>query len=114
MFTYESIGKIKTFGFAIIEFTEYFGILYPVGSIAYIKKQAEKGILEKVLIKKIYKNSPDIYSGVIPIISYVDNTNRVWIEEELTDQEEAFDSYHVYWTRIKRMAEEILLYPNNN
>jgi hypothetical protein len=113
MFNYEAAGKIRTFGSAIISTVQYFEVYFGVGSVAYIKKQAEKGILEKILIKKIYKNMPKIYSGVLPIISYVDNTNRVWIEDELIDEDDALDSYHVYWTRIKNMGEEIIQYPNS-
>lgn len=113
MINYQTTGIVKIFGFAFISKIEYFEVYFDVGSIAYIKRQAEKGILEKILIKKIYRNMPRIYSGVTPVISYVDNTNRVWIENELIDERDALDSYHVYWTRIKNMAEEIMQYPNS-
>jgi hypothetical protein len=112
MFTYTPTGRVFVFGRSEILFKQTYEVRFNIGTIAYVKKQSEKGILEKVLIKKIHRNAPEIYSGVIPIVSYVDNTNRVWIEEELVDQDDAFDNYHVYWTRIKRMAEELLQYPN--
>jgi hypothetical protein len=111
---YQPSGKISVFGRSEVLFRETYEIYYDIGSRVYIRSQAKKGILETIIIKKIHRNMPDIYSGVIPIVSYVDMTNRVWLEDELADQNDAFDFYHVYWSRIKKMAEELLQYPNVN
>lgn len=111
---YIATGRIKVFGRASFLIRETFEILYEIGSRVYIKKQAARGILESIIIKKIHRNMPDIYSGVIPVVSYVDTTNRVWIEDELIEEDDAYDDYHLYWTRIKKMAEELLEYPNVN
>ena len=57
---------------------------------AYLKKEAEKGKLVKINIKRINEITHESsYSGVYDTINYVDRLNRVWLEEELLTYEEA-------------------------
>lgn len=105
---YESKGSIKILGCSIVRWTKnFFDVYFPVGSKAYIKKKALIGILESIIIKKIYRTMPQkyTYQGISPTVSYVDTFNRVWIEEELTWKENAIDFAKIHWKRLEQKLE---------
>ena len=84
---YTATGGIRITGCSLpVIVSKYYEFTYGIGSIVYVLAKARKGILEKVVIKKV--NLVD-FSGTLPIYNYVDTTNRVWLEPELTLQETA-------------------------
>lgn len=96
---YEAEGGITITGCATIKVVyNYVGTFVP-GQRAYIKYRAEKGVLERVIIKKSnrVRRGGTSYTGSEYIFNYVDTLNRVWLEEELVslsaaqDLVEAFD-----------------------
>ena len=84
---YTATGKITITGCALpIKVNKYYTFAFGIGSALYVIAKARKGILEKVVIKKanlVY------FSGNQPVYNYVDTTNRVWFERELTWQSTA-------------------------
>jgi hypothetical protein len=106
---YEAVGHIRISGCAIKLLRKNYYINFPVGSRVFIKRKAKEGVLESVVLKKVQRivrgNS---YSGVEPVISYIDTFNRVWIEEELTWEENAIDYAKLYWLDIKEKASELI------
>lgn len=88
---YNATGGVIISGCSILGFLKNFITFFSIGSKACIKNQAKIGKLEHVVIKKIYRNLPEnyFYEGVRPVVSYLDTNNRVWIEDELTNQSEA-------------------------
>lgn len=105
---YEPEVKLELFGFSKTLLIKNFETYFKVGSRVYIKQKSKNGILESVVLKKVYRTMPNIAYGVKPVISYVDTLNRVWIEDELAYEEDAKSWYHLYWTRIKIMSKEII------
>lgn len=81
-------------------------VLFLVGSRVYVKRKARIGIIEPVVLKKInriYPNSPS-YRGIQPEINYVDTFNRVWMEDELLNEENAVDLAKIHWGNIDQMG----------
>jgi hypothetical protein len=107
---YQSIGSIRITGCSIIKFKKNFLVNFAIGSRVYIKKKAKIGILESVVIKKIYRTLPEkyTYQGIDAVISYVDTFNRVWIEDELVWNEDAIDYAKIYWRRVEQDAQILL------
>ena len=85
-----SIGYV-----AITEFLE--------GDFAWIKYRADKGLLERVNIKKI--NFQTIYQ-----YNYQDTFNRVWLERELCSLEEAQAKIHDF--KVKQKKAYVLVQKN--
>jgi hypothetical protein len=108
---YESIGKLKISGCAVKRVIKKFETYFPVGSKAWIKKKAKIGKLETIFIKKVYRTISENYSyqGIQPVITYVDTFNRVWLEDELTWEENAIDFAKIHWIRVRNFAENQLI-----
>ena len=64
-------------------------------------------------MNQIFPNG-DMYTAY-PETNYVDTFNRVWLENELITQENAFDFARIWWENIRqmgrRMFEEGACYP---
>jgi len=85
-FSYISSGAFSLGGCSSpIVLTQNFYIKFAVGSMVYIKAKAEIGKLEKIIIKKVNRNTLNNtqYSGVSPTIVYIDSLNGAWLENEL-------------------------------
>ena len=86
---YTASGKITIKGCALpVKVTKYYTFAFGIGSILYVIAKARKGILEKVVIKKVNLTG---FDGLQPVYNYVDTTNRVWLERELTWQSIAIE-----------------------
>jgi hypothetical protein len=105
---YQATGSIRITGCSFNKIQKNFLVYFAVGSRVYIKKKAKLGILESVVLKKVYRTAPEKYQGVQPVISYVDTFNRVWIEDELTWEADAIDYAKVYWRRVEQDAQRLL------
>ncbi|MCK9458226.1 MAG: hypothetical protein M0R80_01065 [Proteobacteria bacterium] len=89
MADYTATGKITIKGCALpIKVTEYYTFPFGIGSVLYVIAKARKGVLEKVVIKKVNLTG---FDGKAPVYNYVDTTNRVWFERELTWQSTAIE-----------------------
>ena len=107
---YQAIGSMRITGCSINKVEKNFLVYFAVGSRVYIKKKAKLGILESVVLKKVYRVMPEkyTYQGIQPAISYVDTFNRVWMEEELTWEADAIDFAKIYWRRVEQDAQRLL------
>jgi len=107
---YQPTGSIRVSGCSAIGLKKNFFVNFPIGSRVYIKKKAKMGLLESVVIKRINRVAPDksAYAGINVVVSYVDTFNRVWIENELTWDNEAMDYAKIYWLRVQQDAERLL------
>lgn len=106
---YEAVGSIKISGCAIKVLRKNYYINFSIGSRVFIKRKAKEGILESVVLKRVQRIvRGSSYSGVEAVISYVDTFNRVWLEEELTWEENAIDYAKLYWMDIKEKAIELI------
>ena len=100
-------------GCAGLGLRENYAVLFLVGSKAYVKRRAEVGVVEPVFIKRINRVYPSPVSlrGVAAEINYVDTLNRVWMEDELTDEETATAVANAQRIRSRRFAEDLCLPP---
>lgn len=82
-------------------------ILFEIGTKAFIKSKALKGIIEFVVIKKSFfkKNSYTSRLQTVGLskegVAYVDTFNRFWMEHELVFESEALDLAEMFWSRIR-------------
>jgi predicted glycosyltransferase involved in capsule biosynthesis len=105
----DATGGVRLSGCASFKFVFNYPHDHLVGSRVYVKKKAQKGILEVVVIKKANRVQRDriSYTGVDHIINYVDTMNRVWLEEELILKTAALDYAANYWRNYIRDAEPL-------
>lgn len=117
-FSYEGTGRIRVAGCAGVESTKNYLVMFMPRQRAWIKKKARLGIVESVVIKKVNTLSPESMIsdwGSEPEVTYIDMFNRVWLEDELTSEENAVDTVRIYWENIaqsaRRMFEEGECFP---
>jgi len=78
MQTYIGGGTLGVGGCGAITRFVYISYRYPEGSTLYAVPKALKGVLEKVVIKRV---------NIIQMVPlYVDTLNAFWNEDELTDE----------------------------
>jgi len=111
--SHEGSGRVVVTGCAGFSATRNYLALFAPRQRAWIKRKADLGIVESVVVKKINTLAPeDMLSdwGSEPAATYTDTFNRVWLEEELTSQENAVDMARVWWENMaqhsRRMFEE--------
>jgi hypothetical protein len=106
---YQATGSIRITGCSLNKLQKNFLVYFSIGSRVYIKKKAKLGILEPVVLKKVYRTEQEnFYNGIQPAITYVDTFNRVWMEDELTWEADAIDYAKIYWRRVEQDAQELL------
>jgi len=69
---------------------------FPVGSLAYIKSKARKGIIEEVAIKLVSAKTSD---GGVAIV-YTDSLNSIYTEDMLCDHATALSLAIAYQDSI--------------
>lgn len=109
-FSYEGTGGIRVVGCAGFDSAKNFLVRFTPRQRAWIAKKAHLGVVESVVIKKVNALSPEeIVSdwGSEPEITYTDTFNRVWLEEELTSEENAVDMARIYWENIAQHARRV-------
>jgi hypothetical protein len=86
---YIATGRITIGGCSLpVQVDRYYTFTFGIGSMPYVIAKARKGVLERVCIKKVNLVN---FDGISPIYNYVDTTNRVWMEDELTWQSVAIE-----------------------
>lgn len=110
---YDGQGRVRIAGCAGLGIKDNYEIQFQVGSKAYVKRRAELGIVDPVFIKRINRVYPKSvsYSGVSPQINYLDTLNRVWMEDELTDEETAVEKAKASMIRRRMLAEYLCIPP---
>jgi len=77
---------LKLSGCSGVKIQAYYPFKYAQGSTLYVCKAArEKGVIEKLTIKKVLLH----LKGNVPIITYLDTTNEIWMEKELCTHADA-------------------------
>lgn len=98
IFSYIGSGTVYTKGCAITKKITYINYKYGENSIVYLKYKAEKGIIERIAIKRVLLNSgPKTYNQIIPI--YQDTLNSLYNEDELILEADAKALALAYWTK---------------
>jgi AAA+ ATPase superfamily predicted ATPase len=96
IYNYFSSGKIKVGGCAKTQRSIYVHYKWGENSIVYLKYKAQKGILEKIAIKRVILNSgPKTYNKIISI--YQDTLNSLYNESDLITETEARSLAITYW-----------------
>ena len=70
-----------------------------IGSIYYVIKSAQKGIIEAIVIKK-YKIVNSCRTLGVPSIMYVDTLNGLWSAEDLCSQAQAIAYAIAYYENL--------------
>lgn len=101
MIHYVASGGAKTNGCAKTSKLSYFKHKWAVNTILYVKHKANKGILEKVAIKRIILNEIQFKNNLPPI--YQDTLNSLWNEDDLVIEEHAKSlvSDYLAWKEIQ-------------
>jgi hypothetical protein len=95
-YSYVGSGTVKTGGCAIVEKYAYIEYKWGENSTLYVKEKAEKGILERVVIKRVILNSnAKTFLKVIPI--YQDTLNSLYNENDLIVECDARNLATAYW-----------------
>lgn len=112
-YSHDGSGRAKVVGCAGFSATKNYLTLFAPRQRAWIKRKADLGIVESVVIKKVNTLSPESMVsewGSEPEVTYTDTFNRVWLEDELTTHENAVDMARVWWENVaqhsRRMFEE--------
>lgn len=106
-----SSGKISIGGCSAYIFYKLFYIKYKVGSIVYSRPKASKGIIEKIVIKKIrlFPEQENSLNTVYKICNfpplYIDTLNGYHNEEDLVGSEDAVKLVDQYLERQKQSLE---------
>jgi hypothetical protein len=92
-YTETGSGGAECSGCAIIEFTPYIYYPFIVGDTAYSQEAAQRGKIEKVVIKKM-----DVLV-YYDIIRYIDTLNRLWLSNDLVTLTVATSLYNAFYQR---------------
>jgi hypothetical protein len=110
-YAHEGSGKVRVVGCAGFSATKNYLTLFRPRQRAWIKRKADLGIVESVVIKRLNTLPPEdglSNWGSEPEVTYTDTFNRVWLEEELTTQENAVDMARVWWENAAQHARRVL------
>lgn len=106
-FSYEGSGGVRVVGCAGFEGVKNFLTRFLPRQRAWIARKARLGVIESVVIKKINTLLPEEAIsewGSEPEVTYVDMFNRVWLEDELVNEETAVDRARIYWENVAQDA----------
>lgn len=109
--SYNGSGRVRVVGCAGFSATKNYLTLFAPRQRAWIKKKADIGIVESVVVKKINTLPPEERIsnwGSEPEVTYTDTFNRVWLEDELTTEENAVDMARVWWENMAQEARRSL------
>lgn len=110
-YSQEASGGIKVVGCAGLSATRNYLTPFTPRQRAWIRRKARQGVVESVVIKKVNTLSPDDMMsnwGSEPDATYTDTFNRVWLEDELTSQENAVDLARIWWENAAQHSRRIL------
>ena len=105
-FSYVGSGTAYTKGCAHTKKITYIQYKYGENSIVYLKYKAEKGIIERIAIKRVLLNSgPKTYNKIVPI--YQDTLNSLYNENELILEADARALALAYWTKRQNSINDL-------
>jgi hypothetical protein len=106
-YEYTMSGGLRVAGCTHVTLSVFRHFKYSPGSLVYACFEAQKGILEEVMIKKIklLKNR-HTYNRIVPL--YVDRNNAVYMEEELCTQAEAVAEATAFYEHQLVLANQLL------
>lgn len=117
-FSYEGSGGVRVVGCAEFEGAKNYTTQFLPRQRAWVRRKARLGLIESIVVKKINTLSPEEMVsdwGSEPEVTYTDMFNRVWLEEELVNEETAVDLARIYWENVaqtaRRMFEEGECFP---
>lgn len=117
-FSYEGSGGVRVVGCAAFEGAKNYTTQFLPRQRAWVRRKARLGLIESIVVKKINTLSPEEMVsdwGSEPEVTYTDMFNRVWLEEELVNEETAVDLARIYWENVaqtaRRMFEEGECFP---
>lgn len=101
---YQADGGVKVRGCAGTGLRRNYPVRYSVGERVWVGRKARMGKVESVVIKRSRVSVPDRPSpgGYATAVVYTDTFNRVWIENELVNQEEAQEL--LQWSAERKAA----------
>jgi hypothetical protein len=92
---YTGEGTIKISGCVCPIKNIYILTQWAINSYAFLKYKAQRGIMEKISIKKVIVTNKKI--GSVQIVLYQDTLNSLYNESDLITEEEAKYLAQVYW-----------------
>ena len=105
--TYEASGGVETFGCALYKSVYLYITKFAPGSIVYLIKDATRGKLTKIFIKKIrFVDRNRFYTKMVYPPIYVDLYNAYYNENELCGYSQAYEIATEYWVRYRAILEE--------
>lgn len=110
-FSHDGTGRVRVVGCAGFRGVKNYLALFLPRQRAWIKRKAHLGVVESVVIKKVNTLSPEAMVsdwGSEPEITYIDTFNRVWLEGELTSEENAVDMARLWWENVAQTARRAL------
>ena len=107
MFAHVATGGLNAVGCSITTKTIFLRTKFKEGDVAYEKRLARKGKLEKLVIKKINVVN-NLSTGGVYVINYADTFNAVYLEEELVDEATALQLAEDYYQLQADLALEEL------
>lgn len=97
---YTGSGGAETFGCAETSMLVYYEYPFGEGSVAYLRYKAEKGVLERVVIKKVIIRQNRATWGQV-IFLYQDTLNALFNESDLITHEQAVGIAEAYYERVR-------------
>lgn len=114
--TYGGNGVVKVSGSAKYSKKVAYPYKYALNSAVYVKRKAEAGTLERVIISKVLIGN-NIYTQYQQNVMYEDNLKSLYAEHELITETEARSLALSYWTKRRNLImDEIVqeVAPQNN
>lgn len=102
-FNYAGTGGISMFGCAKATVSVFYNYAFGEGSIVFLKYKANKGILERIAIKKVIVKKNRHTMGQ-PVFLYQDSLNAYYNESELVSHQDAVNLAIAYHERQRAEA----------
>lgn len=99
-------GGCSIRGCAIITYIKTYTTKFAAGDIVFNVDKARKGVLEKVVIKKVRVINANKTGGAFEVM-YVDTYNALWNEWDLVSHREALELAQEYYEFLLAEAAEL-------
>lgn len=108
-YTYIGSGGAETLGCAEVSMKVYYVYPYGEGSIVFLRYKAERGVLEKIAIKRVLIRQNAKTGGAV-LFLYQDTLNALFNESDLCTQEEAVAIATAYYEKVQADALKAVRY----
>lgn len=106
VFNETGVGGVVPAGCGIITYIDVHQTLFATGDILFNIDKAKKGVLEKVVIKKVNIINAKFTGGQFEVM-YVDTFNALWNETDLVSHAQAIILATAYYNDILADLDEI-------